>query len=204
MTAQGYTPYVTMKFIDIGTYFSRTSTREALVATSCPHSTMELSTYKSLYPKQYEADDENDHDYTLIVNPSKNYTLLSQKYIKTNYYLTTETKEVPFSSKFYIIQDTNQDSPDITLGTDTLFNPNLISSLTPKGLRLADSDHTLIHYSYIIKTPTPTRSMIYNLLSSERARVRSSPTSPFMHQRYQLEHPSTDEKRTQRSPNHSS
>ncbi len=202
MTAQGNTPYATMEFSDIGTYYKRTSTREALIATSCPYSTMELSTYKCLYPQEYETDDEAEHDYTLIVNPNKNYTLLSQKHIQASYYLTNESEKILLTSKFYIIEDTNHQAPDIILGTDTLFNPNLISSITPEGLRLADTNQTLIHFSYIIKTPTPTRSMIYNLLSSEKAKVRSSPTSPFVHQGYKLEHPPTDENRDQRSPNH--
>ena len=201
MTAQNNIPHVTMEFEDTGTYHRRYSTHQALIATSSPYSTMELSTYKGLYPREHETDDETEHNYTTITNPNKNYTLISYKHIKATYYLRNETDKILQSSKFYIIQDTNYEAPEITIGSDTLFDPALISSITARGINLADTYQTLIPYSYIIKTPTPTRSMIYSLLSPVRARVRSTPTRPFHHQTYQLQSPTTDENQDQRLHN---
>ncbi len=126
-----------MEFEDTGTYHRRYSTHQALIATSSPYSTMELSTYKGLYPREYEIDDETEHDYSTITNPNKDYTLISHKYIKATYYLRSETSKILQSSKFYIIQDTNYEAPEITIGSDTLFDPALISSITARGINLA-------------------------------------------------------------------
>ena len=193
MTAQNNIPYLPMEFKNIGKYHRRKSIHLALVATSASHSSMELSTYKELYPTQCEFDDETEHNYSTITNPNKEYTLISHKRITTTYYLRNETNKILQSSKFYIIQDTNQEAPKIIIGSDTLFDPALFSSITAEGILLADTNQTLIPFSYIIKTPTPSRSMIYSLLSPERARVRTTPTRPFQHQGYQLEFPTTDE-----------
>ena len=200
MTAQSNIPYLTTEFINRGKHYRRTSQFEALVSTSSPYSTMELSIYKYLYPKEYETDDESEHDYSTILNPHKNYSICSFKHITSNYYLTNESRKIPITSKFYIIKDTNEHPPDIILGTDTLFDPTIFDSITSEGMHLSDINKTLIHYSYIIKTPNPSLSLIYNQLSPQKAKVRSSPTSPFHHQGYRIQ--TTDENRDQRSPNH--
>ena len=210
MNSHGLIPYLNLTFHDEQKHCWRSNQRIALISTSSSQSTMELSTYKTLFPEHYTRDDESDHNYSILTNPHKSYSVIAHKLIECTFYVTTDkTTELPIKTKIYIISDSNKQPPDIVIGTNILLDKSLITSLTSDGIRMNDKNQTLIPYYYISRTSNPLRSISYRMLSPDKAKVRTIPTVPYNHQNFQIApHHSvtigtTDEQLEQiASPNH--
>lgn len=186
MRSHGRIPYLSLEFRDEQKQCKQANQRLALVATSSSQSTMEMSTYKSLFPNHSLLDDHADHNYEALTNPQKDYSLIATKLIECPFYVSDQDTEVSLKTKFYIISDVHKSAPDIVLGTNFLLDQSLVNSLTSNGIRMSDKNLTFIPYSYIARTTNPNRSITHQMLSPYKAKVRTIPTNPFHHQNFQL------------------
>jgi hypothetical protein len=161
---------------------------------------MQLSTYKLLFPQHSATDDENDHNYSILTNPFKEYSLISYKLIECTFYVSNETESFPITTLFHIINDSIRDPPEIILGCNCLLSPT-IHSITQNGLRLADKTSPLIPFYYISQTASKRISTLYQIQSPHKATIKTIPTRSFLHQ--QIQQTTTNDRQHQTaSPNH--
>lgn len=182
MAAQANIPYLTLTFNNAPMHAWQTNQIAALVSTSSPHSTMELSTLKQIFPHHSLPTTQLENIHKLLNHPLKAYSIISAGSLNCTFYLTNEHKQTPITTDFHIINDPGNDRPDIVLGSNCLFDKSQISHLTADGIHLNDSQNTLIPYSHITRTLNPIISLNYQMLSPHKAKVRTTRTQPFHHQ----------------------
>ena len=182
MEAHGLVPYLAITFKD--EQLPKSNQKIALLSLASSHSTMELSTYKLLFPQHSAKDDEKNHDYSILTNPFKEYSIMSYKLIECTFYVSNETDSFPLTTLFYVINDTLREPPDIVLGCNILQNPS-IHSIAQSGMHLTDKAKSFIPFYHISLTASKHTSTLYKMQSPYKATVKTIPTRSYQHQQIQ-------------------
>lgn len=182
MEAHGLVPLLTLMFNAEQTVNPQEIHAHLNIAAS--YSTMQLDTYQQLYPDHAKTNSENEHNYSVLISPLKNYSLISYKLIECNFMLQSNITQHPVKTLIHIIDDTAQDPPKITLGTNFLQGPTL-NHIAKHGIYMENETFSLIPYTYISQNHNKHTATVYKMTSPTSAKVHMTTMRTFRYQNLQ-------------------